>query len=596
MSGFLGNYKIGTRLSGGFAVILLLLCFMGATAYFQASKIYGGTEEIADNWLPSVQTLGDMRAQANTIRRASLRSVLESTPAGKQAQRSLHTEAISKMATIMQAYDKLVSSPEEADLNQKIKASWAEYLAVDKRVMELSEAGDAQFAEARALSVGDSAKTFAAATEVITRSVELNRAGAAAARTESQNTYKQAVVLAGVLVLVALALGVGIAVVLTRSITKPLGQALNVADQVAGGDLSGQITVDSKDEMGHLLGALQRMQNSLVQTVSTVRTNAQGVASASAQIAAGNHDLSGRTEEQASALEETAASMEELSSTVRQNADNARQANQMAVNASTVAAQGGEIVAEVVQTMKSIDESSHKIADIIGVIDGIAFQTNILALNAAVEAARAGEQGRGFAVVAGEVRSLAGRSADAAKEIKQLINTSVERVEQGTLQVDKAGNTMNEVVAAIRRVTDIMGEISAASTEQSQGVAQVGEAVTQMDQTTQQNAALVEEMAAAASSLNNQAQSMVETVAVFKLSAHEQGRAAMSAPAASPMAPAPIAQHTSHASKPMKSAAKPSARPAPAAAAQPPAALRRPAIAAPQPAAAGQDGGDWESF
>lgn len=234
MSGFLGNYKIGTRLSGGFAIILLLLCFMGAAAYFQASKIYGGTEQIADNWLPSVQTLGDMRAQANVIRRASLRSVLESTPAGKQTQRGLHTEAVAKMATIMQAYDKLVSSPEEADLNQKIKATWAEYLAVDKRMMELSEAGDAQFAEARALSVGDSAKTFAAATEVITSSVELNRTGAAAARTESQSTYKQAVVLAGVLVLAALALGVGIAVVLTRSITKPLGQAVAVADQVAG--------------------------------------------------------------------------------------------------------------------------------------------------------------------------------------------------------------------------------------------------------------------------------------------------------------------------------------------------------------------------
>ena len=291
-------------------------------------------------------------------------------------------------------------------------------------------------------------------------------------------------------VLIAAALAIGIAIFLAitiiRSITRPLAQAVEAADRVAGGDLSGQIVVQSKDETGHLLSALQRMQQSLVNTVSTVRQNAEGVASASAQIASGNNDLSARTEQQASALEETAASMEELGSTVRQNADNARAANQLAVSASTVAVQGGDVVAEVVETMKGINASSNKIADIISVIDGIAFQTNILALNAAVEAARAGEQGRGFAVVAGEVRNLAGRSAEAAKEIKALITASVERVEQGTALVDKAGATMTEVVSAIRRVTDIMGEISAASSEQSAGVGQVGEAVTQMDQATQQ--------------------------------------------------------------------------------------------------------------
>jgi methyl-accepting chemotaxis protein len=236
----------------------------------------------------------------------------------------------------------------------------------------------------------------------------------------------------------------------------------------------------------------------------------------------GNGDLSGRTEEQASALEETAASMEQLAATVKQNADNARQANQMAINASTVAVQGGSVVSEVVQTMKSIDESSHRISDIISVIDGIAFQTNILALNAAVEAARAGEQGRGFAVVAAEVRALAQRSAEAAKEIKQLITTSVARVEQGSVLADRAGQTMSEVVAAIGRVTDIVGEISAANQEQSTGMAQIGEAVTQMDQTTQQNAALVEEMSAAASSLRNQAQSLVAAVAVFKIADREK--------------------------------------------------------------------------
>jgi methyl-accepting chemotaxis protein len=262
------------------------------------------------------------------------------------------------------------------------------------------------------------------------------------------------------------------------------------------------------------------MQASLSTVVASVRHTSDHVANASAEIAQGNQDLSSRTENQASALQQTAASTEQLSSTVRQNADHAAQANQLALYASTVAAQGGAVVAEVVQTMKGINESSQKIADIIGVIDGIAFQTNILALNAAVEAARAGEQGRGFAVVASEVRSLAGRSAEAAKEIKALISTSVERVARGTAQVDKAGATMTEVVNAIRGVTHIVGEITAASSEQSTGVSQIGEAVSQIDQATQQNAALVEEMAAAASNMRTQAQDLVDAVAVFKLREH----------------------------------------------------------------------------
>ena len=272
------------------------------------------------------------------------------------------------------------------------------------------------------------------------------------------------------------------------------------------------------------------MQTALIGVVGNVRQGAEGVSTASAEIASGNNDLSARTEQQASALEETAASMEELGSTVKQNAENARQANQLALSASEVAVRGGEVVGQVVETMKGINESSQKIADIISVIDGIAFQTNILALNAAVEAARAGEQGRGFAVVASEVRSLAGRSAEAAKEIKGLIHASVERVEHGTALVDQAGTTMSEVVSSIKRVTDIMGEISAASNEQAAGVAQIGEAVQQMDQATQQNAALVEEMAAAASSLKSQAGDLVDTVRVFKLDASLKGPNTASSP------------------------------------------------------------------
>lgn len=327
------------------------------------------------------------------------------------------------------------------------------------------------------------------------------------------------IILVGCMTLAGILMGIGL--LITRSLLKQLGgeplYAVSITKRISQGDLSVDIALKPNDHSS-LLHAIKSMRDSFSGIVARVRQGSEGVSNASAEIAQGNNDLSARTESQASALEQTAASMEELSATVKQNADSARQANQLAQSASTVAVKGGEVVEQVVDTMKGINDASKKISDIIGVIDGIAFQTNILALNAAVEAARAGEQGRGFAVVASEVRSLAGRSAEAAKEIKSLINASVERVERGTALVDQAGATMTEVVSSIRRVTDIMGEISAASNEQSLGVSQVGEAVTQMDQVTQQNAALVEEMAAAASSLKSQAHELVQTVAVFKLS------------------------------------------------------------------------------
>jgi len=309
-----------------------------------------------------------------------------------------------------------------------------------------------------------------------------------------------------------------------HQVSLPLARVCETSQAIAQGDLSRQQAVAHRDEIGRLVESMNLMADGLSRVVQSVRDCSEGVATASAEIAQGNNDLSARTESQASALQQTAASMEQLSATVKQNAEHATHANQLALDASTVAVQGGAVVGQVVDTMKGINTSSRKIADIIGVIDGIAFQTNILALNAAVEAARAGEQGRGFAVVASEVRSLAGRSAEAAKEIKALINDSVARVEQGSALVDQAGSTMNEVVSSIRRVTDIMGEISAASGEQSAGVAQIGKAVTEMDQVTQQNAALVEQMAAAAGSLKSQAQELVQVVSVFKLSGNEMHR------------------------------------------------------------------------
>ena len=388
----------------------------------------------------------------------------------------------------------------------------------------------------------------------------------------SQSTFEivRAVCLAGLVFGLIMAAFVGW--VLVRAIVRPLEQAVAIAGAVAQGDLTQTIEVTSNDETGRLLKALKDMNDSLVKIVSQVRTGTDNIATASSQIAAGNLDLSSRTEQQAGSLEETASSMEELTSTVKQNADNARQANALATSASEVAGKGGAVVEQVVQTMGAINASSTRIVDIIAVIDGIAFQTNILALNAAVEAARAGEQGRGFAVVAGEVRSLAQRSAAAAKEIKLLIDDSVDKVHHGSELVERAGATMQEIVQSVNRVTDIMAEITAASQEQTAGIEQINGAVAQMDQVTTQNAALVEEASAAAASLQEEATALAQTVGAFKLNQAGASRASAAAPRVTTTLPAVVAKAPVKAApKPTKAAApiKPKAEAAPAAAAKP---------------------------
>ena len=595
----MNNLKISTRLSGAFGLLVALLLIMSATAWVQLRELRAGTEQIADNWLPSVQAVNAFDSGAALLRLIVLDHVQATDQNAKARLDKQIEDERTKLADMRKRYEKLISSPQEQKLYDEFAGMWTKYVEVNNRALDMSRNSDN--ASAADIMTNESGPMFLAMKAQLDKLVKLNAEGSAAAAAASADTYATARNIVLLVSVVALGLAIASAAWLIRSITAPLARAVEAADRVAAGDLSGQIVVQSKDETGLLLAALQRMQQSLVNTVALVRQNAEGVASASSQIASGNNDLSARTEQQASALEETAASMEELGSTVRQNADNARTANQLAVNASAVAVQGGDVVAEVVETMKGINASSNKIADIISVIDGIAFQTNILALNAAVEAARAGEQGRGFAVVASEVRNLAGRSAEAAKEIKSLITASVERVEQGTALVDKAGATMTEVVASIRRVTDIMGEISAASSEQSAGVGQVGEAVTQMDQATQQNAALVEEMAAAASALNAQAGELVNAVAVFKLdanstSSHSPVRTSAAparAPIAAPSYKAPARSSLGSSAK--GSGSKPASLAAPktgsAAIAAP-----KPATPSAAPAKAGGNDDDWESF
>jgi methyl-accepting chemotaxis protein len=510
--------------------------------------------EVSNNWLPSVETVNQMNANTGELRVAEFQQVLNTDSTRVAALEKTMAQIQAEFEAHHKTYVALISSPEEHKLHDAFEAQWKHYLQFHAQIVELSRKNEQ--AQARELLEGDAQRTFETMRKVLDQLVELNQTGARSAAEASESAY----LMARNAMVIAAALGLAMAVTaglwLMRSITGPLQQALQAAHRVADGDLSCVIEHQSQDESGQVLQALQQMQTSLEGVVTKVRDNADSVATASQQIANASQDLSSRTEEQASALEETAATMDELAATVRTNTENAQQADQLARSASAIAVQGGEVVGKVVTTMQNINASSRKISDIIGVIDGIAFQTNILALNAAVEAARAGEQGRGFAVVASEVRSLAQRSAEAAKEIKTLISRSVEQVSHGTDLVDQAGKTMGEIVGSIRRVSDIVTEITTATQEQSLGIQQVGQAISQLDQTTQQNAAMVEESAAAAETLKDQAMQLVQTVAVFRLSGTPSTRAS-----AMPAAPRQTAPQTRAATMP---APRPTFRSAPA--------------------------------
>ncbi len=515
------DLKLGVRLGASFATILLLTAVIAAIGAFNILVLRSSNEQVAKVDMRRMGLAQDWEKdiQMNWLR---TEAILKSGDPAFVEKQSKEIAAVSEAASKrLDQIRGLLDSDKNKRLFEQANQIRDTYRVKRQELVKAKQAGQ----DVGAAVDAELAPLIKSYTDVINQLVESIETQVDHELQEVSGRASAGLWWIGISAASALLAGVLLGTLATRSVTRPLLQAVDATRAIAQGDLVTPVHSDRKDELGLLLVALDGMRHRLSDIVSSVRASSETVSEATAEISQGNLDLSSRTERQASALEETAASMEEIDSTVRQNADSAQAANRLADQANLVAVKGGEVVAEVVQTMKGINESSQRIADIIGVIDGIAFQTNILALNAAVEAARAGEQGRGFAVVASEVRALAGRSAQAAKEIKQLISASVTRVEQGSAQVDKAGHTMEEVVQSIRRVTDIVREISAASAEQSEGLSQVSEAVMHMDQTTQQNAALVEQMAAAASSMKVQAQQLVSTVAVFRLDAQRESQA-----------------------------------------------------------------------
>ncbi|MEO8417560.1 MAG: methyl-accepting chemotaxis protein [Methylophilaceae bacterium] len=576
----IANMKIGARLGMGFGLVLMLTVVLIAVGLIRLNDIAEINSRIIDkDWVKA-----DAASTINAMSRANARRTLELFIVTEPAQIAKIHERIefNKKAIneALETLDQLIYTENGKALMAKFKEKRAKYVVSFSQVNKML--AEDNRAEAREVMIGETLPALDALQDAVKELSDLQNRLVTASGVEAKQTIESARNLMIILGVTAILVGIGLAYMITRSITRQLGgepaYAAEVVTQIATGDLTVQVAIQPGDTTS-LLAAMKNMNDSLVKIVGEVRTGTDTIATATSQIAAGNLDLSSRTEEQASSLEETASSMEELTSTVKQNADNARQANQLAVSASEIAVKGGDVVSQVVDTMGSINDSAKKIVDIIGVIDGIAFQTNILALNAAVEAARAGEQGRGFAVVATEVRNLAQRSAAAAKEIKSLIDDSVEKVAVGSRLVGQAGTTMDEIVSSVKLVTDIMGEVTAASQEQSAGIEQVNQAIAQMDEVTQQNAALVEEAAAAAASLQDQADNLIQVVSVFKVNNDYQvARTSSVAPARVVHAPVQVTPPLRKVQPPKALTARPPRKPV--------------AIAA-----AGSDSsGDWEEF
>jgi methyl-accepting chemotaxis protein len=511
----LDSLTVRGKLALAFSSVLLLMFVLGGLSVMALSRVYAKTDQILTYRVSGVRDSARMVEVATRLRVRDYRIVL-TKPEDMASVLDSRKGAFEEFETARKNYSDFLLDAQEKALYEQAMQDWNAYAALSHKAAAAAKAG--QMDQALAI-VLPSVKQFDVAIASMRKLTTFNDDGSKADAQQALELYANSRLLVVGMLAGAVAIATLLGVLISRAITVPLGAAVEVAEAVAAGDLTRTLSSTSRDETGQLTRALAKMVANLRHIVTDVRNGVESVGTASSQIATGNIDLSQRTEEQAANLQQTAASMEEITSTVRQNAENANAASQLAAAAMDVAVRGGEAAGSVGTTMGAIAASSHRIADIVGVIDGIAFQTNLLALNAAVEAARAGEQGRGFAVVAGEVRALAQRSAQAAREIKDLIAVSVGQVDDGSRLVGAAVSTMSDIVAQVRRVNDLVGEISAASTEQTKGIEQIGQAVSQLDQVTQQNAALVEESAAAADSMQQQARLLAQAVSTFKIAA-----------------------------------------------------------------------------